>query len=157
MINARSLRYIVTMYILILTICTSMALLTPLSRAEEGSDGGSSGGSSGGSTGGTTGGGSTGGGTAGAYLGHETVKMIAVVTYMLKHMYTTLPITPTPSDTTALTDREKEFLCSMGRLKVYDSYAKNIWFPAYLAGILGRPVSVVADAMEWTSCPSRKR
>jgi hypothetical protein len=83
--------------------------------------------------------------------------MAIVVAYMLKYSYTTLPVTPTPAISDPLTEREKEFLCSMGRLRVYDSYAKNIWFPAYLADILGRPFDLVAEAMESTSCPRQQR
>ena len=122
---------------------------------EEGGGGGG-GGSSSGNSGNSNSGGS-GRGTAGAYSGHETTKMIAIVHYMLKFMYTDLPVTPAPSESTPLTEREKQFLCSMGRLRLYDSYGKYVWFPLYLSGILKRPVEVTADAMEKTSCPSPAR
>lgn len=154
--NARPRRSLFTAYILIITLCTSMTLLTQRLYAFEEGGGGGGGGSSSGNSGNSDSG-NSGAGTAGAYSGHETTKMIAIVSYLLKYLYTDLPLTPTPSKSTPLTEREKQFLCSMGRLRLYDSYGKNVWLPAYLAGILGRPTAVVADAMEWTSCPSRKR
>lgn len=145
------------MTLVVVTVSTSMTLLAPRSLATEGGSGGSGGSEGGGSTGGGTSGGESGGGTAGAYSGHETVKMTAIVDYMLKYVYTSLPVMPTPSQFSPLTSIEKQFLCSMGRLRLYDSYSRKIWFPTYLAQILGRPFDVVADAMEWTSCPSQRR
>lgn len=142
---------------ILLSLCLLVvSLTTPQAFAiDEGGGGGSEG--SGGSGNSES---SGGGGGGAAFGGHETVRIKAIVRFSLSKLYAGLPVKPAPGSA-PLTELEQRFLCSMARLNIhkisyheitFPDYVAKVWFPKYLAEILGRPVDMILAGLESNTC-----
>ncbi len=88
----------------------------------------------------------------GARRGNETIRLQTMARFILTHLYGELLDADRERPALSLDATEQAFLCSMSRIRQYNASITPLWFPAYLAELINRPVAMVEQAMWSEAC-----